>query len=130
MSSDSASSVVSVSRFESRLHWILQWPLRLFSSLGFTVVLLLFLALLTYLGTLEQIELGLFDVQKKYFESLFLIHDAGFIRVPLPGAGLVQLLLFFNISVGGVIRIRKGWKTCGILVSRSFCSIRPYWSPS
>ena len=89
----------------------------LFSSLGFTVVLLLFLALLTYLGTLEQVELGLFDAQKKYFESLFLIHDAGFIQVPLPGAGLVQLLLFFNILVGGIIRIRKGWKTYGILVT-------------
>ncbi len=117
MSSGSASSAVSIPRLESRLHWILQWPLRLFSSLGFTVVLLLFLALLTYLGTLEQVELGLFDAQKKYFESLFLIHDAGFIQVPLPGAGLVQLLLFFNILVGGIIRIRKGWKTCGILVT-------------
>jgi len=53
--------------------------------------------LLTWFGTLEQVEHGLFETQKKYFESLGLIHwiDAtgslGF-RIPC-AAGSSTLLL-------------------------------------
>ena len=115
---------------ESGIHWVLQLPLRLFSSLGFTVVLLLFLALLTFLGTLEQTEYGLYDVQKKFFESAFLVHDIGFLKVPLPGAGLVQLLLFLNILVGGIVRMRWSWKRAGILVTHfgiAFLLFSGFW---
>src|SRR4030095_16812786 len=47
------------------------------SSFGFAAILLVFLMLLTWLGTLEQVEKGLYETQKKYFESIFLVHDAG-----------------------------------------------------
>ena len=48
---------------------------RFLSSYGLSCVLFFLLFLLTLMGTLEQIHLGLFDVQKKYFESVFLIHE-------------------------------------------------------
>jgi len=99
------------------MRWILDRLLKLFSSLGLSVVLLILLGLLTWLGTIEQVHSGLFEVQKKYFESAFLIHQAGRIPIPLPGAGLVQGLLFINILVGGIVRIRKGVTTMGVLVT-------------
>lgn len=91
--------------------------IRLFSSFGLACVLLLFLGLLTWLGTLEQVEHGLFDVQKKYFESFFLVHDSGAVPIPLPGANLVLCLLGVNLVVGGMVRIRKSWNTAGVLVT-------------
>jgi cytochrome c biogenesis protein ResB len=96
---------------------VLKRILRFFSSLGLAVVLLLFLGLLTWLGTLEQVEHGLYDVQKKYFESFFLVHDSGLFPIPLPGANLVLCLLGANLILGGMVRLRKGWDTAGVLVT-------------
>ena len=53
-------------------------------SYGTACVLLVFLFLLTLFGTLEQVEHGLYEVQKKYFESWFLMHQLGPISLPLP----------------------------------------------
>lgn len=87
------------------------------SSLTLAGALLCTLALLTFLGTLEQAEFGLYEVQKKYFESAFLVHDAGPVPLPLPGGGLVLGLLFVNLSLGGVLRLRKRAATAGVLVT-------------
>lgn len=86
------------------------------SSLATSCVLLILLGLLTWLGTLEQVEHGLFEVQKKYFESFWLVHHAGPVPIPLPGANLVLTLLFVNLLVGGIVRLRKGVATLGVLV--------------
>jgi hypothetical protein len=51
--------------------------LAVFSSLATTVVLLILLALLTWLGRSSRCTRGLFEVQRKYFESFFLLHDLG-----------------------------------------------------
>ncbi len=91
--------------------------LAVFSSLGLSCVLLILLALLTWLGTLEQVHSGLFEVQRKYFESFFLIHRAGPLSIPLPGANLVLCVLFVNLLVGGILRLRRGLSTAGILVT-------------
>lgn len=90
--------------------------LRVFSSLGLSCALLVLLGLLTWLGTLEQVHSGLYDVQRKYFESFVLLHDVGPISIPLPGANLVLSLLALNLVVGGLVRIRKGSSTAGVLV--------------
>ena len=88
----------------------------LFSSLGLSCALLILLALLTWLGTLEQVEFGLHEVQKKYFESFFLVHWMGPVPIPLPGANLVMCLLFVNLIVGGMVRMRLRWSSFGVLV--------------
>ncbi len=87
------------------------------SSLGLSCTLLIFLALLTWLGTLEQVNTGLFEVQKRYFESLYVVHHVGPIGIPLPGAMLVMAVLFVNLILGGLVRIRKGAATAGIIVT-------------
>jgi hypothetical protein len=86
------------------------------SSLRLSCTLLILLGLLTWLGTLEQAEHGLYEVQRKYFESYILFFDAGPISVPLPGANLVMTLLFFNIVVGGIVRLRKTSNQLGVLI--------------
>ena len=87
------------------------------SSLGLSCILLIFLALLTWLGTLEQVNTGLFDVQRRYFESVYVIHHVGPVGIPLPGAMLVMGVLFVNLVLGGIVRIRKGAATAGIIVT-------------
>src|SRR5437868_8068223 len=42
---------------------------KVMSSFGLATTVLALLLLVTFLGTLEQVEHGLFDSQKKYFES-------------------------------------------------------------
>lgn len=90
---------------------------KVLSSLWLSVTLLIFLAILTWLGTLEQVHTGLYEVQRKYFDSLFLVHQAGSVPIPLPGARLVMAVLFVNLIVGGLIKLRRGWATAGVLVT-------------
>ena len=86
-------------------------------SLGLSCVLLILLGLLTWLGTLEQVEFGLYEVQRKYFESFVLVHDWNGVPIPLPGANLVMSLLFVNLVIGGMLRMRRDRSTLGILVT-------------
>jgi hypothetical protein len=67
-------------------------------------------------GTLEQTSMSLFDVQRKYFDSLIVMARFGPVAVPMPGASLLLAVLFVNLVVGGVIRIRKRAATVGILI--------------
>lgn len=90
--------------------------MRPLSSLGLSCSLITMLALLTWLGTLEQVDHGLYDVQKKYFESFFLIHQAGPFPIPLPGANFVMCVLGGNLLLGGMVRLRRSWATAGVLV--------------
>lgn len=93
---------------------------RFCASYGFAVVILFFLLLLTLFGTLEQVNVGLFEAQKKYFESLFLVHYLfDVIPIPLPGVYLLLVLLFVNLVCGGIIRARKEWKHPGMLIAHS-----------
>lgn len=106
------------------------------SSFGFACVILLFLLLLTWLGTLEQIEFGLYETSKKYFESYLLVHHAGpwavkfpwsdataealfklpAIPIPLPGVNLLLTALMVNLVCGGLVRMRKDFRRLGVLV--------------
>ena len=96
-------------------------------SLKLAVILLSFLLVLTYLGTIEQQEIGLYQAQKRYFDSWYLFHnlriglpdaDPWFsIPLLLPGAYLVSGILFFNLLAGGVLTMRKGIRQIGILIS-------------
>ncbi len=87
------------------------------SSIGLSCILVILLAILTWLGTLEQVEYGLYEVQNKYFNSFILWHDFGPFAVPLPGANLVMCVLFVNLVLGGIVRIRKGVRNIGVLIT-------------
>ena len=93
---------------------------RFLASYGMSCTLFILLLALTYFGTIHQVENGLYESQKKYFESIFLIHWVfGWAPLPLPGGYLVLGLLFVNLVCGAVIRARKGWSHLGILIAHA-----------
>ncbi len=97
-----------------------------FSSLGLATVLLLLLGILTWFATLEQVEHGLHPTLNKYFhwKEPVAIPDLENLRIngklvpiPLPGGYWVCALLFLNLFLGGIIRIRKGPKQIGVIIA-------------
>ena len=106
------------------------------SSFTLATALLALLLVLTFLGTLEQAEHGLVASQARYFESLFVDRvdvgacwralaldvywNFGQLSIPtpfLPGGYTVMALLFVNMFLGGLIRIRKKPHTVGVVIS-------------
>lgn len=82
--------------------------------------------ILTLLGTLEQENKGIHEVQEKYFTSFMVIHDFGPIRfgdrdipikLPIPGGYLLMAVLFVNLLLGGIIRIRKDWRRAPLVLT-------------
>tara|TARA_R110002072_G_scaffold46591_1_gene128807 strand:- start:56243 stop:57673 length:1431 start_codon:yes stop_codon:yes gene_type:complete len=116
----------------STQHGLMMRVVLTFSSMKLAVVLLVVLGLLTWLGTLAQIDGGLWATQKEYFESWGLIaelplswwgseipsaKDQWVIKIPLPGAYPVMLLLFLNLLVGGMVRLKWRAKNAGVLIT-------------
>ena len=95
----------------------LKKAVKFLGSFQLAFVLLVLLGVLTLLGTLAQVDMSLYDVQVKYFESPVLVHMVGPVPVPLPGGYLLLSIFFVNIVIGGLIRIRKGKSTVGILIA-------------
>jgi hypothetical protein len=91
------------------------------SGFKLATALLLLLLLLTWLATLEQIDQGLHATLNKYFswKSFYFIPEINGKKLPLilPGGYYVCALLLVNMILGGVIRIRKGPKQIGNLIS-------------
>lgn len=94
---------------------------RFFSSYALAVTILSLLLVITLLGTLSQSDIGLLDSQRKYFDSWSVVHDfhlgRAVIPIWLPGGMALMMLLFINMACGAVIRMRKGWRTIGVLIS-------------
>ncbi len=91
---------------------------RFLGSFELAFVLLILLGVLTFVGTLEQQHMSLYDVQAKYFESAVLVYWLGdTVPIPMLGAYLLLTIFSVNILVGGILRLRKGKATYGILVA-------------
>lgn len=89
------------------------------ASFWLSITVLSFLLLLVVLGTLEQTRSSLYEVQSRYFESLFVIHRVGGVPLPLPGVYLLLVVLVVNLICGGIIRIRKHKSTWGVIVAHA-----------
>ncbi len=86
-----------------------------FASITLTVVLLAFGMILVFAATLDQVNLGIWAVQEKYFRSFFVMWHAGEIPVPVfPGGYLVGGLLLFNLLTSHVTRFKLIWRRSGI----------------
>jgi hypothetical protein len=98
-----------------------------FSGFGLATALLVILMVETWLATLEQVNFGLHATLQKYFTpgAWYVLPDAGVLGEnlvgkslpPLPGGYWVCALLVLNLTLGGIIRMRRGWKKVGILMS-------------
>ncbi len=91
------------------------------SGFGLATILLILLGLLTWFATLEQVEHGLYPTLNKYFDwkSVFLLPEikGKAVPLPLPGGYWVGVVLLINLTLGGVIRIRKGWRHAGNIIA-------------
>jgi len=83
-------------------------------KLAFVLFLLLFW--LTFWGTLAQADMALYDVQIKYFESIFVVYWAGPVPIPMLGGYLLLSILFVNLLVGGMLRMRFSVRTIGVVI--------------
>lgn len=97
---------------------VLNGVVNVLSGYGFAVIILTLMLVLTFLGTLEQVDHGLYAVQKKYFDSVFLVHDLfGKLPILLPGVYLLMTLLFINLFLGGIVRAPKSWRYPGMMIA-------------
>lgn len=94
---------------------------RILSILGsyhIAVVLFLLMIVLTLAGTFSQKTIGLYESLRVYFLS-WLVPQEGWLFgfIPLPGMALVLAVLFVNLLAGGVLRIKKNWRTIGNVIA-------------
>lgn len=93
---------------------LLRNPLiKFLASIRITVVCLIWLFILTFWGTLAQVDQGLFVAQERFFNSwTFLVFDF----LPLPGGQLTLWILFLNLLVNSLVRFVYRWSHSGITV--------------
>ncbi len=96
------------------------WPrllYRFLTSFKLATVILILMTVVTLLGTLGQVEHGLHSAKEKYFHSFFFTDKIFGIPVFLPGGLLLMLVLFTNMTLGALVKVRKRWKGAGLLIS-------------
>lgn len=80
--------------------------LRAIGSFHLSVGIFGLLTLITWLGTISQESIGLFQSQRLYFESWFVTRSFGEWTVPfLPGGMLLLTALAVNLLVGGLVQL-------------------------
>lgn len=91
--------------------------INLFSSLKLTVACLVMALVLVFVGTIAQVELGLYQAQNDFFRKFFVywaLGDSG-IRIPVfPGGYLIGALLLINLTVSSFQRYAFSSKKVGI----------------
>src|SRR4051812_26824232 len=100
-------------------HWgmfpLLRATRDFFVSLKLTVTLLIFGMVLVFAATLDQVNLGVWAVQEKYFHSFIIYVPLGRFVVPVfPGGYLIGGLLLANLIAAHVYRFAFTWKKLGI----------------
>lgn len=88
-----------------------------FTSLRLTVVLLAFAILLVFLGTLAQVDEGLYGAQAHYFKQWLVVGVNVFGKkapLVLPGGYLLGTLLLVNLVAGHIYRFRFSRQKLGI----------------
>ena len=98
----------------------LKGALRLLTSLKLTVVCLGLGIILVFIGTLAQVNMGIYAAQEKYFDALFVYWQSadGQWKIPIfPGGYLIGGILFINLVSAHAYRFRWGWKKSGIFLT-------------
>lgn len=96
------------------------WPrllYRFFTSFKLATVVLILMTVVTLLGTLGQVDNGLHAAKVKYFHSFVFTEKVFGIPLILPGGLLLMIVLFVNMTLGALVKVRKRWKGAGLLIS-------------
>src|ERR1700761_9016818 len=96
--------------------------IKFFTSLRLTVVLLAFAIVLVFIGTLAQVDEGLYNAQARYFRQWIVLGlDLFGRKVPLilPGGYLIGTLLLINLLAAHIYRFQLTTKKLGIQVTHA-----------
>ena len=88
-----------------------------FTSLRLTVACLAFALVLVFVGTLAQVQIGLYAAQSEYFRSFFVYWTppGTHLKIPyLPGGWLIGLVLLVNLLAAHIKRFSLTRKKIGI----------------
>ena len=94
----------------------------IFISLRLTVILLAFAIILVFIGTLAQVDEGLYNAQARYFRQWIILGlDIFGHRIPilLPGGYLIGTLLLINLISAHIYRFQLSTKKIGIQLVHS-----------
>jgi hypothetical protein len=93
-----------------------------FVSLQLTVALLILSLLLVFVATLDQVNLGIWAVQEKYFRSFFVLWrlpESNFSVPVFPGGYFIGGLLLINLIAAHVYRFSLTWRKLGIQLTHA-----------
>jgi hypothetical protein len=99
------------------IHWVK--PL---TSLKLTVFCLGCAMILVFLGTLDQVNIGVYEAENRYFKSFFLYFTppGTTLKIPwFPSGYLVGGMLLVNLIAAHLARFKFTWKKAGIMVLHS-----------
>ncbi|HEY1848930.1 MAG TPA: ResB protein required for cytochrome C biosynthesis, partial [Opitutaceae bacterium] len=89
-------------------------------SLRLTVVLLALSIVLVFWATLDQVHLGVWGVQQKFFHSFVVSVRLGDLQVPVfPGGYLIGGLLLVNLVCAHLFRLKATWRKSGIWLTHA-----------
>jgi ResB-like family len=100
---------------------LLRW-LKPLTSLKLTIFCLACAMVLVFLGTLDQVHIGVYEAENRYFKSFFLFFSLPHtdLRIPwFPGGYVVGTLLLINLVAAHIARFKLTWKKAGILLLHS-----------
>jgi hypothetical protein len=87
-------------------------------SLRLTIALLALSIALIFWATLDQVHLGVWGVQQKFFHSFVVFVGLGGLRIPaFPGGYTIGGLLLVNLVAAHAYRFRPGWRKAGIWIT-------------
>lgn len=97
--------------------------LAVFGSLKLTVVCLALAIVLVFIGTLAQVQLGLYRVQSEFFRSFIVFWtppDNPSLKIPVfPGGYLIGSVLLVNLIAAHLVRIRTAGNKVGGLLTHT-----------
>jgi len=91
-----------------------------FVSMQLTVVLLLLSLILVFIATLDQVHLGIWAIQQKWFHSFVVMQNTGDFSIPIfPGGYLIGGFLLINLIAAHIYRFKLTWKKSGIQLAHA-----------
>src|SRR6201987_6517813 len=88
------------------------------ASLRLTIVCLACAIFIVFVGTLDQVQIGVYEAQLRYFKSFFLFFSlpGSQLKIPwFPGGYTLGAVLLVNLVAAHLSRFRLSWKKTGIL---------------
>ena len=95
---------------------------KIFTSLRLTVILLAFAIVLVFIGTLAQVDEGLYNAQARYFRQWLIFGlDLFGHKIPLilPGGYLIGTMLLLNLVAAHIYRFQLSVKKIGIQLAHA-----------